>query len=232
MSRYTIAYSSLGFRLKEVKLLQQSAALKEKNDPIGVWDEINAFCRAALVLLSAHIEAYIKEVGEVALTQIDTKATIRSHFAPQLYYHISKDRLDEIRDTAEPEKIANKLFTFLNTDLPYWGRNGPFPLPLPADRFNKGFSNPAFGKICSYFNRFGYSDYKRDLARLLAGQYTATVNMVNHIVDTRNKIAHGDLTATKTPTDLRDMISIVRTYCKATDEVFAVWCKKNLCSIR
>jgi len=219
-------------RLDEVHLLRRVASAKEKRDPVNLRHEINAFCRAAIVLLCAHLEDYIKELGEVALTNITVRSVPRVRLADQFYYHISKDMLRVLKDTSDPEKLATKLFTFLNSDLPYWSRAGPFPQPLPVDRFNKGFSNPFFEKTRAYFNRFGYSDYKGDLARLLTAKYNATVNMVDHLVDTRNKIAHGDLTTTKPPADVKDMILIIQAYAGATDAVFGSWCKTNLCTIR
>ena len=59
-----------------------------------------------------------------------------------------------------------------------------------------------------------------------------TVDMVDHLVDTRNKMAHGDPAVTKNPTDVKEMIQIIRTYREATDVIFASWCKRELCTIR
>jgi hypothetical protein len=116
--------------------------------------------------------------------------------------------------------------------LLYWARIGPFPDPLPIDRFNSGFANPAFDKIKAYVNRFGNSNYQRDLGHILKANYQPNVNMVDHLADTRNKIAHGDINTTKTPLDLREMVVIIRKYCVVTDKVLATWCKNNLCTIR
>jgi hypothetical protein len=232
MPRYTSAYSSFVSRLDEVYLLHRIASAKEKADPVKLRKEINVFSRAAIVLLCAHLEAYIKELGEVVLNNITLRSVPRTKLRDRFYYHISRDILDEVRDTSDPEKLAAKLFKFLDSDFSYWSHTGPFPQALPVDRFNKGFSNPSFEKIRAYFNRFGYSDYQGDLARLLKAKYTATINMVDHLVDTRNKIAHGDITAVKPPADVMDMILIIRAYSGATDAVFGSWCKANLCSIR
>ncbi|MFI5330308.1 MAG: MAE_28990/MAE_18760 family HEPN-like nuclease [Desulfobaccales bacterium] len=234
MARYTSAYSSFIFRLTEVDLLRRFAATKEKVDPVKLRDEINAFCRGAVVLLSAHVEAFIKELGEVALTNIHLKAVSRNSLASQFYYHISKDTISEVKDTSDHGRIAEKIFGFLQSDLTYWDRTGPFPNPLPSDRFNSGFSNPAFDKIRAYFNRFGYQDYQKDLAATLQANFNSTKNMVDHLVDTRNKIAHGDIdiSTKKTPDDVKQMIVIIRKFCGATDAVFASWCNMNLCPIR
>lgn len=232
MARYTPAYSNFRLGLDEVGSLRQMAALKERKDPIRLRHEINAICRGAIVLLSAHLEAYIKDLGEAALDGVHMQGVPRTCLNDALFYHISKDLLDEVSDAREPSRIAGRVFAFLSSDAPLWSRTGPFPQPISADRFNKGFSNPAFDKIRAYFKRFGYSDYKRDLARRLKADFTVTQNMVDHLVDTRNKIAHGDSLVSKTPKELLDIIVIIRKYGVATDAVFAAWCKKNLCSIR
>ena len=232
MGRYTLAYSSLSRRLVEVEILYRAAAIKEKKDAIGFSDEINALCRGAIVLLSSHLEGYVKELGEITLNAIHTRSVNRTAVVKRFFYHISKDLINEIKDTSDPERIAEKVFSFLASDLVFWERTGAFPIPLPTDRFNSGFSNPSYLKIVKYFNRFGYHAYRTDLTNILRANYTVTTNMVNHLVDVRNKIAHGDPTATKTPSDVRDMVRIIREYSRVTDSLFGSWCKANLCPIR
>ena len=232
MARYTSAYSSFAAQLTEVQVLRSSAALIERSDPIGRRTEINALCRAAIVLLSAKVEAYIKELGENALLNIYSRAVSRSGISKQFYYHLSKDIIDEIRGTADPVKVANKVFWFIENDGRHWSQAGPFEGPLSAERFNKGFANPKVDKISAYLNRFGYGSHKGDLAQALRSSYSVTINMVDHLVDVRNQIAHGDPTATKPPADLKEMIKIVRVYCATTDMTFSRWCKSNLCTIR
>jgi hypothetical protein len=232
MARYTSAYKSFLNRLGEIEILRGAAAQKEKQCPISLRKEINALCRGAIVLLCGHLEAYVKELGEVALDTFYTKRVPRTSISSRVYYHISKDVLDEIQSTTDGEKIAEKMFAFLENDISFWSRNGPFPQQISAERFNKGFSNPGFEKIRTYFNRFGYQQYKSDLGRLLKAQYNPTINMVDHVVDIRNKIAHGDPAATKTPSEVKDMVKLVRFYCMSTDRVFASWCGKTICKIR
>lgn len=232
MAHYTSAYLSFVARLSEVEMLCRLASAKEKIDPVEMRNEINALCRGSIVLLSSHLEAYIRELGEVTLECMHTKAAVRNTVAAQFFYHLSRDIIQELRDTSEPDRIAGKVFSFIQRDLSYWNRTGPFPLQLPSDRFNMGFSNPSFEKIKSYFNRFGYSGYQDHMARALRANYFISINMVNHLVDTRNKIAHGDITTTKTPKDVKDMMKVIQKFCASTDNVFARWCKIMICPIK
>lgn len=231
-SRYTDAFQALKGRLVEVEILLRSAARKERRSPVNARHEINALCRGAIVLLCAHLEAYIKELGELAIDSLHVNSVPRERIAPQFFFHVSKHFIEELRETGDPEKSAEKIFLFLGSDADLWSRDTPFPRPVPVDRFNRGFANPAFSKIQSYFSRFGYGAYGSQLAVRLHAHYMPTRNMVDHLVDTRNKIAHGDPLATKTPSDVLAMIKIVKDFCRATDFVFSTWWRKNFCPIR
>ena len=232
MSRYTNSYGQFLARVGEVHILRRAAAQKERDDPILHGKEISALCRASVVLLSSHVEAFVKELGETALDAFYSKKVSRAKVSSSVFYNISKDVIDEMSKLTESDKIAQKLFDFLEVDLGFWSKDGPFPSQIPSDRFNKGFSSPAFSKIGKYFGRFGYRDFKRDIGRKLAAQSQQTINTLDHMVDVRNNIAHGDESATKTPSEVDGMISTIALFCRSTDDVFADWCKGNYCSIR
>ena len=232
MAQFTRAYSQLIVRLAEVAVLRRLGASYERKDAIVCREEINALSRGAVVLLCSHLEAYVRELGEIALDSMAAKAIPRTKLASRVYYHISKDLLEEVRSTLDPEKAADKVFAFIDSDLEYWSKDGPFPRPVPVERFNRGFANPAFKKIAEYFNRFGYEGYQGDLRACLQANFQPTVTMVDHLVDTRNKIAHGDFAASKTPGEVKDMASMIQSFCRSTDAVFATWWGKSFCAIR
>jgi hypothetical protein len=232
MARYTIAYSSFIANLTEVDTLIRLATEKERKNAVALRREISSLCRGAVVLLSSHLEAYIKELGEVALDSLHAKNVQRNNLSSRFFFYISKNFIDDLQDTAEPEKIAEHLFAFIDHDLKYWSKVGAFPDPISVEQFNKGFSNPALSKICAYINRFGYAEYKRDLGREMKASFTPVTNMVEQLVKTRNKIAHGDPLATMPPADIRLMVDSIRSFAATTDSLFASWWKSNFCSIR
>ncbi|MGH2507895.1 MAG: MAE_28990/MAE_18760 family HEPN-like nuclease [Ktedonobacteraceae bacterium] len=232
MARYTLAYSSFVSRMDEVTLLQSSAAKLERADPISNSEQINALCRGAVVLLSSHLEAFIKELGELLVERLFTKGVDRSKFDSRIFYHVSKEHLDNIKDTADHEAIVRAIFRFIGDDYEYWSTTGTLPRAIDSESFNKGFANPKFKKIKAYFNRFGFERYQHELARELTRNFTTDTNMVTHLVDTRNLIAHGDPGATKTPSEVKDMVQIIIRFCRGTDKVFGNWCKSKYCAIR
>lgn len=233
MAAYTSVYSNFVTRLDEVQLLRvRAAALERGRNSLRHGPEISAICRGSIVLLSSHIEGYVKEVGELALDSIVSKGLCRSRLKPEFFYHASRTSLVSLRDANDPAVIAENVFRFLESDLHHWSRQDKFPQPLQADTFSKGFANPSFDKVKSYLGRFGYTEFRPDFFRELKRDAQIVENAIDSIVASRNAIAHGDLGTTKTPAELQSMIDVSKLFCRTVDRLFATWCRKNICSIR
>jgi hypothetical protein len=233
MARYTPIYSEFALRLDEVALLRKKAAVLERSTrSLTHGPEISALCRAAVVLLSSHIEAYVKELGEHTLDAAHRMSVPRTRVAPQFFYYVSKGYIENIRSSAQPEVIARHVQGFIDNDVLFWQGTGPLHGPISSSDFNAGFSNPKFEKVRSYFGRFGYSDFRRDFMRSLNRRGSIVETSLDAIVDARNAIAHGDPSATKTPAEVKDMEAIAKEFCRTVDSVFSFWCKNSLCKIR
>lgn len=233
MARYTKVYGDFVQRTTEVRLLTSRAAgLERSKNAFKLGKEIDALCRGSVVLLSSHIEGYVKELGESLLDAIYQRKVCRSRIADDVFYHASKERLQPIRDGAGAANISASVFAFLAVDGALWSKSDRFPSPIPAEEFNKGFANPKVEKVRGYIARFGYLAFKRDLYRTLAKDAVSVCAQVDQIVDTRNAIAHGEVSATKTPSEVKDMIAAATAFCRATDVTFAKWCAAEICPIR
>jgi RiboL-PSP-HEPN len=233
MARFTPIYGAFVSRLDEIALLRSKASsLSRTKMAMRHGAEINALCRGSVVLLSSHIEAYVKELGEHSLDTIFSSGVCRSKIALPFFYHISRERIDNIRRGENPAKIARHVRSFVLSDSEMWKMGGGFPSPIGADDFNTGFSNPKFEKVRSYLARFGYGEFRRDFFVELGRNAQSTLTSIDHIVDTRNAIAHGDPSATKTPNEVKNMIDASKVFCRTVDNVFASWCAKTLCKIR
>lgn len=233
MSRYTSAYSEFIVRVEEVNILLSSARQLEKSpEAFSHGNQINALSRGEILLLSSHIEAYIKELGECALDAIFDKAVCRSSIHKRFFYYSSKEWLSKFRDIIDPDDVSAGLFDFLELESELWGRSGPLPRPVDSQIFSKGFSNPKFKKIKAYLARFGYDRLQHDINRILRADAILIVNQLDMIVDTRNAIAHGELSATKTPSEVAGLMQSARRFCRATDDSFSSWCRDKMCTIR
>ena len=232
MARYTTAYLQLLSRKAEVDLLLQMAKGLERSDPIKEASKINALCRGAIVLLCSHLEGYVKALGELTLSRIHEAGVCRSTLSKKISYYASRDLLTEIRNLADTDSVVPKVQAFVRRDLELWKDSGPHPDPISEERFNRTFASPSFKKISSYVGRFGYTDFKHELAKTLKGDCQVCINQIDHLVDIRNKIAHGDKTVSKTPRDILDILPVFMMFCRTMDDLFAEWCKKNICRIR
>lgn len=233
MPRFTRVYSEFTYRIDEVSLLRKKAsALERSATSLRNGPEISALCRAAVVLLSSHVEAYIKELGEHTLDSAHRQAVPRNRIPAQFFYYVSRERIEGIRSSTQPESIATSVQSFVNSEILYWQGAGAMHGPISSSSFNSGFSNPKFDKVKSYFGRFGYTDFRRDFMRELGHRGVAVESALNVLVDTRNSIAHGDPSATKTPSEVKEMEENAKEFCRVVDQVFSNWCKASLCRIR
>lgn len=233
MPRFTRVYSEFISRIDEVSMLRKKAAALERSSrSLLHGPEIRALCRASVVLLSSHIEAYIKELGELVLDSAHQQGTPRNRISPQFFYYVSRERIEGIRGGSQPDAIARNVQDFIDNDLPYWQGTGALHGPISSAIFNSGFSNPAFQKVKAYFGRFGYTDFRVDFMRALAHRGNGVETALDTIVNTRNAIAHGDPAATKTPGEVKEMEYTAKEFCRVVDQVFASWCRRSICKIR
>jgi hypothetical protein len=233
MARYTAAYSRLIRRLAEVETILRLAKDASKTHLIPLHlARVNALCRSGVVLLSSHIEGYIEDLGEIALDRIANRRLSKAKLSAGFRYYLSRDIINAIRQTSDPARIASKLEDLWVRDNHIWDARPNFSDPLPAQVFLFDFANPTHRRIKKFFNRFGIEDFERELARRLAVDFTACTNMVDQVIEQRNRIAHGDTVTTGTPTDLFQMIQLSKRYCKETDGVVGDWFKSQGCPIR
>jgi hypothetical protein len=233
MTRYTSVYNDFIARLGEVEVLRGKAAILERSSAsLRHGAEISALSRASVVLLSSHIEAYIKELGEHTLDCAHKSMVPRSKMSQQFFYYVSRQHIDNVRVSSDPEAIAANVQVLFDKELPHWHGVGPIHGPISSQNFNSGFANPTFDKVKAYFARFGYKDFRLDFMRACKARGIILETALNSIVLTRNDIAHGNPTATKTPGEVKEMIFAAKEFCRTVDDIFSRWCKRSLCKIR
>lgn len=220
-------------RLEEVKTLLTLAKQVSRKLPLPQnVSRVNALCRSGVVLLSSHIEGYIEELGTVALERIVQKQLPKTNLGAGFRYYLSRDLIIDIQSKTDPAGIAEVIDKLNQRDQHIWGTQSHFDGALTPDIFLNDFANPTHERIRKFFNRFGYDNFQRDMQRELKANFSSCSNMINQIVDQRNKIAHGDSLTSGTPLDLSQMIHLSKTYCRTVDCVVANWFRNQGCSIR
>lgn len=233
MPRFTSAYSNLIVRFDEINVLLRLARTLSTSQAVLVSTrQINALCRSGVVLLSGHIEGYIEEIGEIAIDQIGSRGLAKRKMGSKFKYHLSRDLIRAVKDSSHPTRISANIDAFLTRDLHIWDTNHSFTTQISAEVFVSDFANPTHDRIKKFFSRFGYLHYQGDLTRRLGADYAACKNMLDQVIHQRNKIAHGDTITAGTPTDLSQMLILVKQYCREADCAVADWFRTIGCPIR
>lgn len=233
MAAYSPAYSSLVNRLQEIELILSMARVTANRPPRrNSWVLVAALCRSGVVLLCSHIEGYIENLGTHAIEQIEQKQLSKSSMPVAFRYYLSRDLIDEVKQPSNAETTASKIDVLLARDAHIWDASPNLAPPLSATTFVGNFSTPKHVEISSFFRRFGFLTFHSDLSKRLTTQAQACTNMVDQVVDQRNKIAHGDPVTTGTPYDLEDMLKFVKLYCRTVDQVVGDWFRSVGCPIR
>ena len=183
-------------------------------------------------MLCSHLEGYIEDLGALAIDRMERNRLPKRSMSSGFRYHLSRDLIDEYSKMTDATRIAEKIDIFLVRDGHIWDSNPNFTAPLPSEAFTGNFSTPRHENIVKFFARFGFQDFQQSLAARLNRNYMASKNMIDNIVDQRNKIAHGDHLTAGTPSDLQDMLRYMQLYCRNVDSVVADWFKDKGCSIR
>lgn len=233
MAAYSSAYSGLVTRLKEIESLLEMARITEKNPSRrNSLLLVGALCRSGVVLLCSHIEGYIENLGTLAIEQIERKNLPKDSMPDAFRFYLSRDLIDEVKQLGNAETSASKIIGLFSRDGHIWNSDPLFSAPLSASTFIGNFATPKHVTISSFFRRFGYEEFHGDLSKRLTTQAQACTNMVDQVVDQRNKIAHGDQVTTNTPLDLENMLKFVKLYCRTLDQIVGDWFRSVGCPIR
>jgi len=233
MARYSAAYSDLTVRLEEVGRITKEAKRNEAKKPLGSQAHlVSALCRGGIVLLSSHIEGYITDLNELILERLVKNKVSIKKLSPGFGYYHSRDILNEISKTSQPEKISQKLKVLYSRDSFVWDDVDFFVEPLDDERFMKGFSTPKPEYIYALFRRYGCSSLKSDIAKSLTSQFNFHQNNVETTVHLRNQIAHGDHSLTQTPDDLKRLTKSTQVFCREIDNSVCRWFVNVKCPLR
>lgn len=232
MSRYTSAYSDFLGRLGEVRRLLVLARPIARSPSPADLQTVAALCRSGVVLLSGHIEGYCEDLGELILERIHHHQIPKGNLGSVFRFHLSRDLIEGVRQAQQPVKIEGRVKELFERDSAIWDASPSFRNSLNAEVFLADFSNPTHKRICAFFRRFGFATFETALGSRLGSSFRACANMVDQVVEQRNKIAHGDIVTTATPSDLKAMIDLVHRYSVNLDRCVATWFGRIHCPLR
>lgn len=210
------ALSSLLSGIEEVRDLQRA-----NPTPLGGLPDrprvVRAINRASVVLLSSHLERYLRGLNEEAVGVVNAAPISGSVLPEILRLQHSKIAIDELAEAQWTNRTA-KLTQLVVTDGWLWG---PSPKAnLHHDRLLRWMRSPSPERAVRLFRLWGVSDIFSAITRQPHTNLRMKLKL-KELVDKRNDIAHGDAGAEATYQDVTSYIAVVRTFCTRVDGILS-----------
>ena len=210
------ALQSLLAGIEEVRDLQKA----NPTPPGGLPDRprvVGAINRASVVLLSSHLERYLRNVNEEAVGVINA-ATIGGSALPEpLRLQHSATPIDELA-VAKWNNRASMLSQLVATDGWLWGASPK--ADLDHDRILRWMKTSSPERTLRLFRLWNISDIFSVVTRQPHTRQRMWLKL-KELVDKRNDIAHGDAGAQATYQDVATYVAVVRTFCERADRVLS-----------
>jgi len=170
-------------------------------------DVDKAIVRACIVLLTSHLEAYLKSINEEAIGYVNELGLTGDQVPLALRLKHSAEVIDSLAAMQWGNR-EDALKQFVNSDACLWSNGAA---QFEAKRLTSGFKTPNPKWIKVYFERWGMPDVFSKITRSRAKRSHLWFS-IQSLADKRNNIAHGDASETATPSDVRryrDAVTIV-----------------------
>ena len=169
---------------------------------------VRAINRASVVLLSSHLERYLRGVNEEAVATVNAATIDRSVLPETLRLQHSRIPVDEVA-AAKWENRAEMLSQLMETDGWLWG---PSPkAELDHERLLRWMKSPSPKRALRMFRLWGIQNVFSRVTRQPHTRNHMWLKLAE-LVDKRNDIAHGDAGAEATYTDIATYFAVVREF--------------------
>jgi hypothetical protein len=169
--------------------------------------------RAAIVLVSSHFERYVRAINEEVVDFLNAAAVMPTRVPVETRLLHSQAPIDELAATGW-EKREAKLLTFITTDSWLWGMTGAGR--LEHSRLLRWMKAPSPDNLVRYYKYWGITDIFAAITRSPQTRGRLWLG-IKELVERRNNIAHGDLTAQATGGDVRRYLESARSFCARSD---------------
>lgn len=208
----SVALGSLQSAVKEISDLRRADRSSRAATP-STLRLARALARAQVVLLSAHFERYFYAVNEEAISYVNSHGVQGGQLPQTMRLLHTKQPVDELSEVAW-ERRAEKLEAFITSDAWLW--NAGLSGNLNHSRLLAWMKAPKPENLVRYYRYWGIEDIFTEVTRKQVTRSRLRLG-IQELVDKRNNIAHGDVLAQATQSDVERYVDSVRSFCKRAD---------------
>jgi hypothetical protein len=173
--------------------------------------------RSAVVLLSGHFERYFRAVNEEAAAFLNQRGVTRSALPQGLRLLHSRYPIDDLALVQWDNRTA-KLEKFIQTERWLWADD--VQGETQHERLLQWMRSPDTDNLTRYYRYWGIDNVFGVITRTPQSQGRLRL-AVAELVDKRNNIAHGDIAAQASRSDVRRYKQTVLNFCGRADRVLA-----------
>lgn len=200
--------------------LEEVADLQRANpSPSGAAPRLPAVTRAigrgSVVLLPSHLERYVRNVNEEAITYLNSRQLAGSLIPSEFRLLHAKPVVEELAQTNwdQPARMS-KLADFASSEMWLWTNVGTGE--IEHARLLAWMKSPDPKRLNRYYGYWGIPNIFVAVTRK-TNTRTELYLKVTELVEKRNAIAHGDMSTAATQADVRSYMAAVDTLCTRAD---------------
>lgn len=202
--------------IAEVKSLQNANPTPVGNLP-SKPEIVRAINRASVVLLSSHLESYIRSVNEAAVEAVNQSSIVGSHLPLELRLNHTRVAIDALA-SKQWDQRADGLREFISTEAWLWV--GVTKAELEHARLLTWLKSPSPERLVTFFKLWGIKNIFTSITRTQHTRNDFWLRL-KELVEKRNLIAHGDGTTEATANDISNYVRAVRDFCERSDRALA-----------
>ena len=212
------ALGNLQSGLIEIDNLQRANPSPAEGSGLKRPDIVRAIGRSEVVLLSSHFERFVYALNEESVDYVCASSSQSRHLPDKLRLEHARHAIDDLAETGW-DKRGSKLKKYSSEESWLWDDDSTIRA-LDPDRLLAWMKAPSSKNLIRAYRIWGINDVFTSITRHRTNRQRMFLQ-IDDLVEKRNNIAHGDLTAQATYLDVVRYRKAVKEFGERTDRVMA-----------
>lgn len=205
--------------IAEVKALRSHYAVPRGAIPLGTHAvAAKAHGRACVVLLSSHLERYVRSINEESIEWLNFQRCDLGRFPPEFLLTHSRVAVDDLAMKSW-EKRGPTLKEFVSTHGRLWSDSGTTG-DLQHQPLLSWMKSPKPDSLKRFYRVYGIPNIFDVVTRQHSTKSSLYLG-ITELVEKRNNIAHGDYQTEALPVDVTKYLNAVDKFASSADKCMA-----------